>query len=441
MDIERVLTKGSKIADESEIYISKREVITLRLADKRIIEAKGNNDHVLAIRLIKDKRIGSIITSRFDNIEEHIDNIKILGDKHEEWQGLPYKQKIKPFNGYDLTFDNLDINDYISIAKDVLDKAFENNIDNLSGSLHIVKENIRLVNTNGLDLNDKGSYIIISINVDKDSASGIGFNASRSLRLFKPEMALKDAIFMAISSTNPIKVNEDKYSIIFEPYAFGELLSFVFAYNFNSKLYREKRSALYNMLGEKVAIDNFTLYDDPRLDNGLGSKPFDDEGIETKENILIDNGVFKGIAYDLLNGYKDSKYSTSNGIRLGYPIGRIADLPSPGIHNMIVKEGDYDNLEIIKDTKKGIIIGRLWYTYPVNPERGDFSCTGRSGIFLVENGDIKVPSKPVRIIDNIKHVMQNISAISIEKKQVLQWHSIPCITPMIRVDDIRVIPV
>ena len=36
--------------------------------------------------------------------------------------------------------------------------------------------------------------------------------------------------------------------------------------------------------------------------------------------------------------------------------------------------------EMIQDTKHGLLVGRLWYTYAVNPIKGDFSCTARSGI-------------------------------------------------------------
>ena len=44
---------------------------------------------------------------------------------------------------------------------------------------------------------------------------------------------------------------------------------------------------------------------------------------------------------------------------------------------------------MIKDTKHGLLIGRLWYTYAVNPIKGDFSCTARSGIRIIENGEVK----------------------------------------------------
>ena len=96
---------------------------------------------------------------------------------------------------------------------------------------------------------------------------------------------------------------------------------------------------------------------------------------------------------------------------------------------------------IIPALKKGLLVGRLWYTYAVNPERGDFSCTARSGIRIIENGNITKAGKPVRIVHNLLTLLQNISEIGNDSKNVLQWSALPCVTPSIKVDGIRVNPI
>ncbi|MFQ5440633.1 MAG: metallopeptidase TldD-related protein, partial [Nitrosopumilaceae archaeon] len=85
--------------------------------------------------------------------------------------------------------------------------------------------------------------------------------------------------------------------------------------------------------------------------------------------------------------------------------------------------------------------GRLWYTYSVNPIKGDFSCTARSGIRLIENGEIKNPGKSVRIIHNLQELFQNISAIGNNEKNVLQWASLPSIAPSIKVEKIKAVSI
>ena len=92
---------------------------------------------------------------------------------------------------------------------------------------------------------------------------------------------------------------------------------------------------------------------------------------------------------------------------------------------------------MFRDTKKGLLVGRLWYTYSVNPERGDFSCTARSGIRIIEGGKITGAGKPVRIVHSLPMLVQNISGIGNDPRNVLQWSALPCTSPSVRVDGIR----
>lgn len=82
--------------------------------------------------------------------------------------------------------------------------------------------------------------------------------------------------------------------------------------------------------------------------------------------------------------------------------------------------GNYSQDEMIKETKHGILVGRLWYTYAVNPIRWDFSCTAKSRVGIIENGEIIGPGKPVRMIHNLPTMMKEISAIGNNKKNVIQ---------------------
>ena len=93
---------------------------------------------------------------------------------------------------------------------------------------------------------------------------------------------------------------------------------------------------------------------------------------------------------------------------------------------------------MIKDTNRGLLVGRLWYTYAVNPIKGDFSCTARSGIRIIENGEIKNPGRSVRIIHNFPKMLKNISGIGNNQRNVIQWASLPSITPSIKVENIVV---
>ena len=79
--------------------------------------------------------------------------------------------------------------------------------------------------------------------------------------------------------------------------------------------------------------------------------------------------------------------------------------------------------------------------FDLNPTKGDFSCTARSGIRIIENGEIKTPGTSVRIVHKLPILLQNISAIGNDSKNVLQWASLPSIAPTVKAEGIKVIPI
>ena len=124
---------------------------------------------------------------------------------------------------------------------------------------------------------------------------------------------------------------------------------------------------------------------------------------------------------------------------MGSPLGNSAEpIPISAPHNLIVTPGNKSQEEMIKDTKHGLLIGRLWYTYAVNPIKGDFSCTARSGIRIIENGEIVGPGKSVRIVHNLPKLLNNITDIGNDQRRVIQWASLPSIAPSIKVENISV---
>jgi PmbA protein len=306
-----------------------------------------------------------------------------------------------------------------------------------------VSENFELLNSNGLNFNDKATYISGIINAESEfgniPVSGIGHASGRTLANFSSEQIGRDAKKMSIESINPQKIDSGSHSIIFEPYSVGELLAFVVAANFNFKTFSEKKSCFSNHHEKEIAMKQLNLVDDPHVSEGIGTKSVDDEGVATKKQSLIEKGIFKNTYSNLFDSYKEAEQSTGNASRPGSPMGRSAEpIPISAPHNLKIIPGDQSQEEMIKETKHGLLVGRLWYTYAVNPIKGDFSCTARSGIRIIENGEIIDSGKSVRIIHNLPTMMKNISAIGNNQRNVIQWASLPSITPSIKVENVSV---
>lgn len=87
----------------------------------------------------------------------------------------------------------------------------------------------------------------------------------------------------------------------------------------------EKRSCFTDKLGDNISNEIFNLIDDPHSPDGIGSKPFDDEGTPTSSQFLIKSGVLMNLISDSFEAFKREKSnSTGNAARPGSPMGRSA---------------------------------------------------------------------------------------------------------------------
>jgi len=449
---DRALSHAKNLhIDECEAVFVQKKITTVRITDSEIAEIKQNSDKNLGIRIINQKKISSAGTNNIDEAEKTVEQAftsSALQKPKEFWKSLPseFKSSLKIEKLYDKKLVEMTGTQAIDIAQTMINAASHSKVSSITGSLNIVSEIVEIANTNGLSCSDKSTYISGTVNADSEEGrlpvSGIGQASCRTLDAFSAESIGSDAVEMCIGSINPQKPDAGKYSIIFEPYSVGEILAFVFASNFNLKTYFDKKSCFSYKLNSKIAVEDFSVIDDAHAPEGIGSKIFDDEGVPTKPRPLIEKGIFRNLYSDLFNAYKEGKESSGNATRHGSPMGRSAEpIPVPAPHNMRVLGDGISKDEIIKDTKIGLLVGRLWYTYAVNPTRGDFSCTARSGIRIIENGEIKAPGTSVRIVHNLPVMLQNISAIGNDSKNILQWASLPSIAPTLKAENITAIPI
>ena len=447
--LEKAIIHSKNIGiDECEVVVVKKNITTVRITDSEIVEIKQNFDKNYGIRIIHQKKITSIQTTNKENILDSIENglkTTLKLKPREFWKGLPEKKEFTQLEGtFDKKLKQISGSKATDIAQNMINSSENKKIDTITGSLNIVYENFELSNSNELNFNNESTYISGIINAESEHStlpvSGIGHACGRTLSKFSPEQIGLDAKNMCIDSINPQKINSEKYSIIFDPYSVGELLAFVVAANFNFKTFKEKKSCFSNNFKNKISTEEFNLTDDPHIPEGIGTKSIDDEGIKTEKIKLIENGIFKNSFSNLYDSYKEGeKESSGNAIRMGSPMGRSAEpIPISAPHNLTITQGSSSQEDMIKDTKHGLLVGRLWYTYAVNPIKGDFSCTARSGIRIIKNGKIVGPGKSVRIVHNLPTLLKNISDIGNDQRRIMQWASLPSITPSIKVEDIAV---
>jgi PmbA protein len=91
---------------------------------------------------------------------------------------------------------------------------------------------------------------------------------------------------------------------------------------------------------------------------------------------------------------------------------------------------------------RGLYLGRLWYTYPINGLRaGDFTGTAVADSFLIRDGRLAEPLavNAVRVNDNIRRLLTAILGIGGETRRVAGWGADEVIlAPPVAVADVPV---
>ena len=100
-------------------------------------------------------------------------------------------------------------------------------------------------------------------------------------------------------------------------------------------------------------------------------------------------------------------------------------LPRASSTNTVFESPVSTNLEtLIRKVKRGILVGRLWYTYPIHGLRaGDFTSTLTADSYFIEDGEIKAPIKvnTLRINDNIANILMGIRGMTSDTRPTILW--------------------
>lgn len=208
-----------------------------------------------------------------------------------------------------------------------------------------------------------------------------------------------------------------------------------------------KMSCLGKSMNKMIGPENLTISDDPTIEDGLYSRPFDYEGVPSQKTPLIKNGKMVGLIHNTTSAFlwrlllKFGSRTTGNSY-LGsavldeYGPKVLAPLPT----NTVYEPGDYSLEEMISESKRPTIyVTSNWYTRFTSMVEGIFSTIPRDGIFLIENGQITKPICKIRIADNLLRMMKNIIAIGKDVKQIKWWEvEHPAFIPTIKIKDVPI---
>jgi PmbA protein len=440
--------------DQVEAYWSRNKVMTVRMALNDIVEAKTMMVEGASVRFVLNKSIGFASTTELSNdgLTKMVEaSFKASRSKSDDpdFHSLPEPVKIQPLPECDKMLMELDLSEAVKLGYEALETTHAEGRDlDFSGAINIVSEECAIRNSLGVDATDMTAFIFSSFTVEKsEERSAIGQDCSRTLKAFNPAKTAREAIGSIRRSKGGITVEPGTYDVILGPRACAELVEYVLSYGLDLSAMDSGMSYFRGRLGDMVSVKEFTVLDDGRHPEGIASKSIDDEGVPTGTTPLIENGVLRNF---LCDSYYAAKMSspvrsfkpTGNGFRFGPVPGRdYSSLPHIQPTNLVIRPGDQGLEEMIQGTKRGILLGRIWYSYPVNPTMGEFSTTNRGDTYYIEDGEARASILPnsFRINDQLPRLLKQIQGLGREQTQSVVWGGVSsCFSPHIKFGDVKI---
>jgi PmbA protein len=375
----------------------------------------------VGVRVLRDGRTGLATTSdlgrgTFDDLFRLAFDLAELGDR-DPWlrQAEPGGADDLP-SRYDPRVEDLDPQDRIQRALDL-----ELGARRASSRVCAVRESSwsdgvgasLLLTQRGVRTCDLGSSCSASIELavegGGDRQSGWHWESARHPADLSPERIGREAALKGERKLGPRQLPSGRYRLVLHPEVTVDLLDIV-AGMLSAEAVLRQRSLFAGRLGGLIASPLLTLTDDARLPQGLGTSPWDGEGLPTQRNILIQAGTLTTYLHTLKSAAEmGSRPTASAGRGLG---------SNPGVttFNLFPEPGGSPLQALYADAGEGVLVTEIMGLHTVDPVSGDFS-VGASGL-RIHGGEAAGAVDRLTLAGNLRDFLTRIVGVGDD----LHWY-------------------
>ncbi len=415
--LEEVLRSARKKAEQAEVFSASARATTVQFEANELKQVQSRESSSTALRIFKGGKIGFAVASGAGGWEALVD----MAVESSQFGSpanfqFPSSRDYSEARIFDPEVEKIAMGSIVEIGKELIAKVKGHTADVLC-DVQITKgtSSVSLINSQGGEGGYDKSFFSLSLegilvrDTDilwvEDSESScrsdpVGIHALADRVIWQLEMARKKAT--VVTKLLPI---------IFTSHGVGSALLSPLVLAFNGKTVFEGASPLKDKLGKQVFDKKLSLWDDATVAYGVGSYPFDDEGVPGQHLPLVANGVVTSFLYDLQTAALAGTRSTGNGRRAG------GGLPGPATSSLVLGKGEVSFQAMVKDMKEGLVVEEVIGAEQGNILGGDFGGNVLLG-YKVENGEIVGRVKDTMIAGNVYQVLKQLTGIGQEARWV-----------------------
>jgi predicted Zn-dependent protease len=403
-EAKTILDKAIKAstADQCTATLTGSSGGNIRYALNSVSTSGYVSDADLAIEVAFGKRIGTATINTFDDasitaVVRRAEELAKLAPENPEFVPAIEKQTYKATDTFIEKTAAVTPEYRAQVAADCIEPCRKDKL--VAAGFFSESQNFSAIaNSKGNFGYQKSTGMEFTCTVRTDDGHGSGWVARNlaDVSRFDTKSDIKTAIQKAKGSIDAKALEPGKYTVIMEPAATAGLISFMM-FGFDARRSDEGRSFLSkkgggNKLGEKLFDERVTIYADP-WDADSAVLPWDNDGLARERTPIITKGKVDYLQYSRYWAQKQGKKAVGQ----------------PG--NLIMVGGDKSTMDLVKGTKKGVLVTRTWYIRMVDPQTVLLTGLTRDGTFYIENGEIKYPIKNFRFNESPAIMLNNIEEI------------------------------
>jgi len=266
------------------------------------------------------------------------------------------------------------------------------------------ESNFALVTSNGFAGGYKSSSTSLSASVLAGEGTGMERDYDFTVARFVSDLSASETIGInaanrALARLNARKIPTGKMSVIFDPRVAKSIPAIV-ASALNGAAIARGTSFLKDFMGKAIANDSIHIIDNPHIVRGLGSKPFDGEGVANATRSLVEKGMVQSWLLDIRSANKLGLKTTGHASR------GLSSPPSPSTSNLYLANGTLSPKALMQDINSGFYVTEV-FGMGINIITGDYS-QGASG-FFIEKGEIAFAVSEVTIAGKLLDMLRELT--------------------------------
>ena len=389
--------------------------VKVRLGEPELIKEAGSR--ALGLRVLKDQRSAVTYTSDLtaaglERLARDSVELAALAEP-DPIAALPAREEmardVADLDLWDEGVLSLDVAEGIRRARagEAAALAFDKRVTNSDGAVFGRTVGASAFATSvGFSGSVRGTHVSFAVEPLCDDADGKKRNGSYwTASRFAAGLADAEAVGLEAARRTVAKLGARKIPtgaapVIFSPDAARGLLGQFAGVMSGGAIWR-RSSYLAGREGTAVASPLVEIVDDPLLRRGPGSRPFDGEGLASRTNVLVSEGLLRTFLCDVYAARKLGRRSTGSASR------GIGGNPHVGVSNLILRPGRTPAADLEK-IDRGLYVTDLM-GFGFNGVTGDYS-QGAGG-FWIERGERVYPVTEITVSANFDELWKGVDAL------------------------------